>query len=53
MIYVFKAIHYKKTLLPFFMDGIQLHQGFTVTSRRLFTFYHKDTYLIKLGGMKG
>ena len=30
----------KKTLWPFFMDGIQLPQGYRATSRRQFTFYH-------------
>ena len=29
-----------KTLLPLFMDGLQLSQGYRTTRNRLFTFYH-------------
>ena len=41
-----KAVKNKKKLLfvklygPFFMDEVQLPQGYRATSRRQFTFYH-------------
>ena len=30
----------KETLWPFFIDGVQLPQGYRATTRRQFTFYH-------------
>ena len=30
----------KKTIWPLFMDGVQLSQGYKVTMRKQFTFYH-------------
>ena len=35
-----KHLHIKNFMAPFFMDGVQLPQGYTATSRRQFTFYH-------------
>ena len=33
-------INLKKTLWSLFMDGVQLPQGYRVTTRRQFSFYH-------------
>ena len=35
-----KLLLKKKTLRPLFMDGVQLSQGYTVTTRRQFAFSH-------------
>ena len=36
-----------KTLWPLFMDGVQLSQGYRVTSRRHFTFCHSIPKILK------
>ena len=36
---------FEKNLWPLFMDGVQLSQGYRVTTKRQFTFYHSRNYM--------